>query len=118
MPLATTASKGAELELIANAQVHVLACKDRRPDLLVQALETGREIHGVAERRVIHALGRSDIADDGLTDMNAEPRDERLQAVGLELDVEPLAGGLGRKRRPAGARDMVRLRIGARSRTP
>jgi hypothetical protein len=67
---------------------------------------------GVAERRIVHALGRSDIADDGFADMNPEPREEGRQAFGFEFGVQSLAGGLGAKRRPAGVRDMVRLWIG------
>ena len=110
--------KGPEFEEILNPPVHVLADKDRCPGLLVQAFKTRREINGVAERGIVHALGRSDIADHGFADMNAEPRNERLQSIGLEFGVKPLTGSLGREHRPAGARDVVRLADWGHSRTP
>ena len=91
----------------------VLAREDGGTDLLVQPFKAGCEVHGVAERRIVHALGRSDIADDGFADVNPEPREKRRQAFGFEFGVQPLAGGLGCKRRPASARDMVRLWIGS-----
>ena len=49
--------KGPELEEMLNPLVHFFADKYRCPGLLVQALKTRGKINGVAERRIIHALG-------------------------------------------------------------
>src|SRR5262249_942499 len=53
-----------------------------------------------------------EIADHGLPDMNAKPREEWLQTLGFKLGIEILARRFCRESRPAGALDVVRLRIG------
>ena len=78
MPLAMTDSSS-ELEAMLNPHIDILAHKDCGPILLVQAFQARRQVHGVAERRVVHAFRRTEIADHGLADMNAETRVERLQ---------------------------------------
>ena len=40
--------------------------------ILVQALEPGGKIDGCTQRRVVHALRRTDVADDGVANVKAE----------------------------------------------
>ena len=107
-----------ELEAVLNPQIDIFADEDCGPKLLVQAFEARCQIHRIAKRRVVHAFRRSEIADDGLPNMNAKPREERLQSLGLELSVELFARRFARKRCPASPLDMVRLTGRVRSRTP
>src|SRR6185312_871944 len=43
-----------------------------RPAVLVEPLQSGREVNGRAERCVVHPVGRADVADHGVADMQAE----------------------------------------------
>lgn len=66
----------------------VFADEDGRPQLLVQAFEARRDIHGIAKSRVVHAFRRFKVTDDGLSDVNAKPREEWFQALRLKLSIE------------------------------
>ena len=68
----------------------IIADQDRRTVLLVETFETSRQIHGATQHRVVHALGRPDVADHGITDMDAEPCDKRRQRFGFKLSIEDL----------------------------
>src|ERR1700733_712380 len=80
--------EGSELEAVLNPRIDAFAHKNRRPELLVQAFEARSQVHRIAKGRVVHPLRRSKVADDGLPDMNAKPREERLQSLGFKLGVE------------------------------
>ena len=54
-----------------NPQVDAFTHKDSGAKLLVQTFEARGQIHRIAESRVVHALGRAEVADDGFPDMNA-----------------------------------------------
>ena len=88
MPLATTNSRALNWKQMPSPQIDIFAHKDRGPKLLVQAFEARCQVDRVAKSRVVHALRRPKVADDGLPDMNAEPREERLQTLSLKLGVE------------------------------
>ncbi len=94
-------------------RIDIFAGENCAPKLLVQALKARCQIHRIAKRRVVHALRRSKIADDGLSNMNAKSCEERLQALGLELSIELFARRFARKRRPASPLDVIRRGLGA-----
>src|ERR1700730_15739133 len=96
MPLAMTAS----------------AHENSGAKLLVRAFEARRQVHGIAKSRVVHALGRPQVADDGLADMNAKPREEGFQTFSFKLGVELFARQSAGKSCPAGSLDVVGLWIG------
>src|SRR5678815_6157462 len=53
--------------------VRSLADHDRHVVLLGQALQARGEVHGVADRPVLHALGGADVADEGVARADAHP---------------------------------------------
>ena len=112
IPLAMTELEGSELEAVLNPRIDVFAHKNGGPKLLVQSFEARRQIYRVAKGRVVHALRRPEIADDGLPDMNAKSREERLQTLGFKLRVELFACRPARQSCPAGPLDVVELWIG------
>ena len=103
---------GSELEAMLSPQVDAFTHKDSGPELLVQTFEARCQIHRIAESRIVHALGRAEVADDGFPDMNAEPREEWFQALSFKLSVELFARQSARKSCPAGSLDVIRLWIG------
>src|SRR5580704_17906480 len=111
-PLGNDRPDSSEPEAVLNAQIDGFADQSSGSELLVQAFKPRRQIDRIAEGRVIHSLARPEIADDGLANMNAEPREEWLQTLGFKLRVERFARHSGRKSRAAGSLDMIRLRIG------
>src|SRR4029077_1779994 len=70
--------EGSELETMLSPQIDAFAHKDIGPKLLVQAFQTRRQIYRIAKGCVVHALRRPKIADDGIPDVNAKPREEWL----------------------------------------
>jgi hypothetical protein len=66
-----------ELKEVLNTQIDIFADQDRGPNRC-SGLRGAMQIHRIAKRRVVHAFRRSKIADHGLPDMDAEPREERL----------------------------------------
>src|SRR5258708_4915008 len=104
--------EGSKLEAVLSPQIDAFAHKDRGPKLLVQAFEARRQIHRIAKGRVVHALSRPKIADDSLSDVNAEPREEWLETLIFKLGVELLTRRSARKGRPAGPFDVIRLWVG------
>ena len=111
-PLGNDRFEGFELEAVVNPQKDILAHKNDGPKPLVQAFEARRQIHRIAQGRVVHALRRPDVADHGLPDMNAKPREEWLQTLSLKLAVELFARKSASKSCPASSLDVVGLRIG------
>src|SRR6202007_2830875 len=97
---------------IPKQQINAFTHKDNSPKLLVQTFEARCEIHRIPESRVAHALGRAEVADHCIPDMNAKPREEWLQTLSFELGVELFASRSGRNSRPAGSLNMVGLWIG------
>ena len=57
-------------------------------ELLRRALEARREVHRVADDRVLHALLAADVARDDLAGVDADAGPERLQSALDELHVE------------------------------
>src|SRR5438093_8654660 len=72
---------------------HRLRYEERRPKFLVQRLDAKCDVHDVSDYRVLLAIGRSDIADDGRAGVqgDADPRREhvarRNATVKLEHDL-------------------------------
>ena len=56
---------GHALRLDAGLMPHRLRYEQRRAEFLVQRLDAERDVHDVADDRVLLALGRPDVADDG-----------------------------------------------------
>ena len=104
---------GHRLELALDAQLIGLAHQDRCPQSLGQSLADkdagavvlGRtlkargEVHAVADHRVLHALGRADVADDDPThrdtDTDVDGHQPLFSATGvelIELDEHALCG--------------------------
>ena len=70
--------QGTEPEAVLRPQIYPLTYEDNGPKLLVQTFEARSQIHGIAQGRVVHAFGRPEIANHGIPDMNAKPREEWL----------------------------------------
>src|ERR1700730_18042736 len=98
-----------ESKNVRSPYIYIFADQDGGAKLLVQSFEAGRKIHSVAERRVIHALRRPEVADHGFAHMNAKPRKEWSQAFGFKFGIDLLGCGLACKDRPASPLDMVGL---------
>src|SRR5262245_9852363 len=65
-----------------------LAGEDRGAKLLVRGLEARRDVHGIADRRVVDAVDRADISDDAAAGVEADADLEG--ALPAALDGEPL----------------------------
>src|SRR5207245_9145857 len=99
-----------EAEMVRNAVMDRLTDENRRPVLLVQPLDAGRQIHAVAENRVLHPLRRTDIPDDGIADVNTDADGERLQPLICKLVAEGIARCPRRQGSAAGPLHMIELR--------
>ena len=86
-----------KLEAMRDPRVNFLADEDGGSKPLVHTFDARGQIHRVAKSRVVHAFHRTKVADDGLADVYAKPREEWLQALGFKLRVELFARRLARK---------------------
>src|SRR5262249_28336820 len=66
----------------------LLGHEDRHAALLRQLLDPGRDVHGVADRRVLAPLGRPDVADDHGARMDADTHPERGRPAGRALRIQ------------------------------
>src|ERR1700731_4960674 len=90
-----------------------LADENGGPVFLVQALQAGCEIHGIAQSRIVHALFGAQISHHRISAMDAEPNNEAWQSLGLELGIECIACRLCRKGGATGALNVVDLWMGS-----
>src|SRR5580692_10621964 len=72
--------------------------QDGRSIILVEPFEARGEIHRRTKRGIVHAIDRSDIADDSLSGMEAASRPVDGPSFALELDIQPIVGPLKRER--------------------
>ena len=91
----------------AGALLERRADKYRRSIVLVEPFEPRREIDGGAERGIVHAVFRADIADHGSSGMEADPCSVDRPSFPLELGVQAVVGALKGERRGAGVGGVI-----------
>src|SRR5204863_4073337 len=69
-----------------------LAHQRRGAVILVEGFQPRGEVYRRSQDRVVHAVRRSDIADDGIADVQAEARVVSRPALALECSVELTVG--------------------------
>src|SRR5690606_17239622 len=78
----------AQLEVVLDQLVGVLADEDGDAELLRRGLETRGEVHAVADDRVLHSLFATDVAGDHLARVDADAGLDRPDATRDELRVQ------------------------------
>jgi hypothetical protein len=62
-----------EQEFVRTDRLDLSARENAAPVVFVQPLEAGGNVHIVSDSRVVDPVGRSDVAQNGFADVNAEP---------------------------------------------
>ena len=83
------------------------ADQDRRAVILVQTFQAGGEVDVGAERRVVHPVGRADVADDGVARMQSAPRVVGGPSFPLEFGIQPFVGAHQCQRGGAGIENVI-----------
>src|SRR5262249_5387466 len=100
------------IKSVLHSFINVFANQYLGAVLFVESFQSSGEVHDVAQRRVIHPLGRAQIADHGLPDVNPKSGVKLWYFLYFKLSIDRLVGRFGLQRGAARAFAMIALRVG------
>mmetsp|Transcript_67065 Transcript_67065/g.112271 ORF Transcript_67065/g.112271 Transcript_67065/m.112271 type:complete len:372 (+) Transcript_67065:461-1576(+) len=101
-----------EVEVVEGTGSSPLGHADVGAEVLVEQLEAGGHIHGVAEAGVVHAVATPEVADEARPGVNAHAERDLRVPVRLPRVVQPEDGGLHRERGVDGVALLVVAAVG------